>query len=254
MKSLRYSIICIFLFFLVSCNRKISFSIDYDLLEKEYKNFGDELIEKYTEDFGVSYDYTVKFYQNKFNLIDDEIRILGEWTKVSSYYDGEADFIIPDSKRKIKNDVRSVTFYANRVCVIQIYWDTYIFGSWRIADKQLLFSTKYRVVTKDDSILNLSAFEDQNEIVLVSQVAFTDYYIFIEGFNFKGMPKEIFEKYKMKKDVPRVKHSFYWPGENAFDLKSSGGKLLYNFGWNEDSVKNMYNYFFTKNGWLKFVE
>ena len=27
MKSLRYSIICIFLFFLVSCNRKISFSI-----------------------------------------------------------------------------------------------------------------------------------------------------------------------------------------------------------------------------------
>lgn len=118
MKSLRYSIICIFLFFLVSCNRKISFSIDYDLLEKEYKNFGDELIEKYTEDFGVGYDYTVKFYQNKFNLIDDEIRILGEWTKVSSYYDGEADFIIPDSKRKIKNDVRSVTFYANRVCVI----------------------------------------------------------------------------------------------------------------------------------------
>jgi len=51
------------------------------------------------------------------------------------------------------------------------------------------------------------------------------------------MPKEIFKKYKMKEDVPRVKHSFYWPGENAFDPKSSGGKLLYNFGWNEDSVK-----------------
>ena len=68
------------------------------------------------------------------------------------------------------------------------------------------------------------------------------------------MPKEIFKKYKMKEDVLRVKHSFYWPGENAFDPKSSGGKLLYNFGWNEDSVKNMYNYFFTKNGWLKFVE
>ncbi len=60
--------IAIFMFAIVlfsSCREKVQFFIDYDSLELEYENFGDELIEKYLDDLSVGYDYTIKLYQDK---------------------------------------------------------------------------------------------------------------------------------------------------------------------------------------------
>lgn len=253
MKRLRivFFIFSIFLFF--SCYKKVQFFIDYDLLETEYENFGDELIEKYHDDFRVGYDYTLEFYRDKFSLSNSEIRMLGDWMKISSYYGGDPDFIISAPNRKVHNDVRSIKFYANRVCVINFYWDTYLFGSWKIDDeKQLLLNLKYMIESDNNNIMTLANLKGQADIILVPKIDFDDYYIILNGFNYLDFPDEIQKKYKIKEDVPRVKHSFYWPGENQFDPKCLGGKILYNFEWNETFVRNMYEYFFTKDGHLKF--
>ncbi|MBQ8678967.1 MAG: hypothetical protein IJ530_04305 [Treponema sp.] len=223
-------------------------------MEVEYENFGDELIEKYHDVLSVGYDYTVKLYQDKFCLSDSEIRMLGDWTKVSSYYGGEPDFIISKPNCKVLNDVRSVMFYANRVCVVYFYWNTYVFGSWKVTDdKHLIINLKYMVETNTEnkSIVNFVVLNNQSDIVLVDEVEFTDYYIFMKGFNFKSIPEELSKKFCVKQDVPRVKHSFYWPGENHFDPKYFGGKILYNFEWNEDSVKDLYKYFFSEDSYFK---
>lgn len=254
MRRISIAIFIFFIFLFTSCCKKVQFFIDYDLLEVEYENFGDELIEKYHDDLSVGYDYTVKFYQDKFRLNDSEIRMLGDWTKVSSYYGGEADFIISKPNCKVLNDVRSVMFYANRVCVVWFYWNTYVFGSWKVTnDKQLIINLRYIIEANEDnkSIFDFVALNNHSDIVFVDEVTFTDYYIFMEGFNFKSIPKELSKKFRVKQDVPRIRNSFYWPGENHFDPKYMGGKILYNFEWNEDSVKDLYTYLFTKNTFYK---
>ncbi len=246
--------IAIFIFAIVlfsSCREKVQFFIDYDSLELEYEKFGDELIEKYLDDLSVGYDYTIKLYQDKFNLNNNEIRMLGDWTKVSSYYGGEPNFIFSKPKREVHNDVRSVKFYANRVCVVNFYWNTYLFGSWKINDdKQLILNIKYMIESENDNIVTLLNYKDPSDIILLPKFEFDDYYIILDGFNYAGFPNEFQKKYRIKEDVPRVKHSFYWPGENHFDPKYVGGKILYNFEWNENSVKNMYDYFFTKENYI----
>ena len=60
--------IAIFIFAIVlfsSCCEKVQFFIDYDSLELEYENFGDELIEKYHDDLSVGYDYTINLVLKK---------------------------------------------------------------------------------------------------------------------------------------------------------------------------------------------